>query len=155
MERKDNPLIAKRAVVGFDWDSIESGADEPFEDFDYDRMDGDSGFESSCDRRKESKEQHLDVLEFSRKLIRYIRSKPRARLTVDCLCIAIGDSEVEGVSMTELAVYHGITKAAISKRVKEIQEELHLPTTRYNKSDAASRTYALRNRSQLSIPGLE
>lgn len=85
---------------------------------------------------------------FGSRLLAIIRSDRRARLAADCLVIAIGDDLNEDgstLSMTRLAAQHGMTKAAISKRSKQIRENLKLPPNRYLKSDASRKTYALTN----------
>ncbi len=92
-----------------------------------------------------------ESLEFARRLVSYVRSQPRARLTVDCLYLALGDAELEGETMTTVGARHGITKAAVSKRVGKIRADLHLPLSFNNKSAHASRQYALTNRSPLRL----
>lgn len=91
-----------------------------------------------------------DVLEILRKNNRFIRSKDRARLTVDCIALALGDSEAETVTMTTIAKEHGLTKAAVSKRTKEIREQLHLSINANNKSARAVEKYR-NNRSPLRL----
>lgn len=92
-----------------------------------------------------------DTLEFARRLVSYIRAQPRARLTVDCIFLALGDSELEGENMTSVASRHGITKAAVSKRVKLIISDLHLPISINNKPDHVRRNHALANCSPLRL----
>ena len=117
---------SRECSVGFDYDSVdEEPADIP--------------------------ESKVELLEFARRLVSFIRSKDRARLTVDCLYLALGDAELEGETMTSVARRHGVTKAAISKRVKEIRAALHLPTTPNNKSAHAAARYAQTNRSPLRL----
>ena len=92
-----------------------------------------------------------DVLEFARRLVSYIRSQDRARLTVDCLHLALGDADLEGLTMTQVGERWGITKAAVSKRVKKIRNDLHLPITANNKSAHASSRYRHTNVSPIRI----
>lgn len=94
---------------------------------------------------------YVEALEFGRRIVSYARSKDRARLTLDCLYIALGDAEIEGVSMTEMSARHGVTKAAISKRVREIREDLHLPRTGFNKTEHACETYRTTNISRVAL----
>ena len=111
--------------------------------FDFDAVDPQPGEFSRYSRE--------DLLEVLRRYIRFIRSKDRARLTIDCLRLAIGDADVESEAMTTVAEKHGVTKAAISKRTKEIREELHLTINANNKSEHAIQQYRSSNQSPLRI----
>ena len=99
------------------------------------------------------------IVEPLRRIFSYINSKERARLTVHCVCFALGVFELESnnknyrgpVSMTDLAKVHGVTKAAVSRRVKEIRSELKLPPTRANKSEHACRKYSRTNASPIRL----
>ena len=89
-----------------------------------------------------------------RNTLRLIRADPYPRLQADCIVIAIGgDLREDGtsISMTEVARNHGITKAAVSKRVAKIRETFHLPTNRNLKSDESRRRYAATNSSPLNL----
>lgn len=92
-----------------------------------------------------------EKLEFARWLLSYISSKDKCRLTVDCLRLALGDADLEAYSMTDLGRKHGITKAAVCKRVRETRTDLHLPPNANNKSAHASRRYSETNRSPLRL----
>lgn len=92
-----------------------------------------------------------DKMEFARRLISFIRGKARCRVTVDCLFLALGDADLEAVTMTSVAAANGLTKAAISKRTKEIRQQLHLGVNANNKTEHASRRYAETNRSPLRL----
>jgi hypothetical protein len=92
-----------------------------------------------------------EVLEFARRLVSYIRSKDRCRLTVDCLYLALGDADLESVTMTDVAKAHGVTKAWVSKRAKAIRQELHLPVNANNKSADATQRYRKTNCSPLRL----
>lgn len=92
-----------------------------------------------------------ETLEFARRLVSYVRSQTRARLTIDCLYLALGDADLEDETMTSTATRHGITKAAVSKRVAKIQDDLHLPKTFNNKSANACSRYTRTNRSPLRL----
>lgn len=117
-------------------------------DFDYDAIDED--LDGPAQPASET-ERLADALEFGRRIVSLIRTRPRARLTAECLHLALGDADLEGVTMTDVAKACGVTKAAVSKRVKEIREHLHLRPTANNKSDHARRVYARTNRSPIRL----
>jgi hypothetical protein len=93
-----------------------------------------------------------DMLESMRRITRYIRTKDRTRLTVDCMFLALGDEDAESETMTSVAEKHGVTKAAVSKRTKEIRVQLHLSINANNKSSRAIAKYR-DNHSPLRIEG--
>lgn len=125
-----------QASIGFDFDAVDQALGEKSED------------------------PRVDSLDLLRRVLGYINAKDRARLTVHCVCFSLGifDLEAENkryagpVTMTDLAKIHGITKAAVSRRVKEVRAELNLPPTRANKSANACRTYARTNCSPIKLP---
>lgn len=125
MPLHENSLLAS---VGFPYDEVED--EEPL---------------------RGANDHFPETLEFARRLVSYIRSHDRARLTVDCLYLALGDAEVEAETMSTVGAKHGITKAAVSKRVKKIRADLHLPPTSNNKSSYASHKYSRTNRSPLNL----
>lgn len=96
-------------------------------------------------------EIHYESLEFGRRLVSFIRRQGRARLTVDCLYLAMGDADLELVTMTDIAKLHGVSKAAVSKRVRKLRVELHLPPNANNKSERARDTYARTNCSPIRL----
>lgn len=110
--------------------------------FNYDEIDGESPPPDAG---------HGDTLEFARRLVSFIRSQDRARLTVDCLYLALGDAELEAETMSTVAAKHGVTKAAVSKRVKNIRARLHLPLSSNNKSAHATKLYRRTNCSPLRL----
>jgi hypothetical protein len=87
-----------------------------------------------------------DATEVLRHLVADLISEGNARLTVECLAVALGLSAYNGESMTEIAKRHGITRAAVSKRCVDITERLNLPPSRAMRSELARKTY---RRSQL------
>lgn len=87
-----------------------------------------------------------DATEILRHLVADLISEGNARLTVECLAIALGLSAYNGESMTEIAKRHGISRAAVSKRCVDITEKLNLPPSRAMRSEMARKTY---RRSQL------
>ena len=113
--------------------------------FPYDEID------AKDDPAPEVLHDHAEVMEFARRLISYIRSKDRCRLTVDCIYLALGDADLESVTMTSVAAEHGVTKAWVSKRTKEIREQLHLSVNANNKSAHAAQRYRETNRSPLRL----
>lgn len=76
-----------------------------------------------------------------RHLVADILCEGNARLTLDCVSIALGLAAYQGESMTDVANRHGVTRAAVSKRCVDIVEKLGLPPSRAMKSESARRTY--------------
>jgi hypothetical protein len=105
---------------------------EPHTDFDWSRVD-----EPEAPEQMQSTDE--PVFDALRRITRFLRSKDRARLTLDCMALALGDTEVS--SMRSVAREHGVTPAAISKRTREIREELHLSINVHNKSASAVEKY--------------
>ncbi len=122
---------SKEFSVGFDYDAVD-GEDEPAA--------------VALVTRSEA-----DMMEFARRLVSFIRGRDRCRITVDCLHLALGDADLEQITMTSVAAKHGLTKAAISKRTKEIRKQLHLAVNANNKSQHASHRYSETNRSTLRL----
>jgi hypothetical protein len=86
----------------------------------------------------EADERLMDLL---RRLMAEVVSQKNPKLTVECLSIACGLNLVDGDSMQEVARRHGISRAAVSKRVVDIAEKLNLPPSRAMRSKAARKTY--------------
>lgn len=76
-----------------------------------------------------------------RHLVADIISEGNARLTIECLAVAVGLSAYNGESMTDIAKRHGISRAAVSKRCVDITKRLGLQPSRAMRSEAARRTY--------------
>ncbi len=95
---------------------------------------------------------NVDDREFILRILRYVRYGSRARLTVDCLFIAMNGEQIGGVTMAEIARQHGLTTQMISKRVQQVQLDLRLPACRYNKSEASRISYAKYNRRPCRAP---
>lgn len=74
-----------------------------------------------------------------------IMDHEKARLTLDALAHAGGLYLRMGISATELAKRHGISKEAFCKRVETLRLRLGLPVSRAMKSEAARETYKLTN----------
>lgn len=79
--------------------------------------------------------------EILRRLVADIVHEDNTRLTIDCLCIALGLRVYSGDSMTQVARRHGVTRAAVSKRCVDITERLNLPPSRAMRSEEARKTY--------------
>ena len=71
-----------------------------------------------------------------RRLIGELMSQDHSRLALDCLALVTGLS-YEGDSMTEIAMRHDITRAAVSKRCVELTKALNLSPSRAMRSLAA------------------
>lgn len=65
-----------------------------------------------------------------------------ARLTVECLAVAIGLSAYDGESMSSIARRHDITRAAVSKRCVDITKRLGLPPSRAMRTVKARAIYS-------------
>lgn len=115
--------------------------------FDFDQIDEHESSKSQRDQH----EIEAEKMEFARRLVSFVRAQNRCRVTIDCLFLALGDAELEAVTMTSVAKANGLTKAAISKRTKEIRERLHLGMNANNKTEQANRRYAETNRSPLRL----
>jgi hypothetical protein len=118
--------------VGFDYDAVDGIADRP---------------------PNEKPITHDDLLEFGRKICRFVRGDERARFTIDCMFLALGDEDAaQFETMTSVAEKHGITKAAVSKRTRELRAQLHLSINANNKSASAVEKYK-HNRSPIRLTG--
>ena len=84
-----------------------------------------------------------DATEILRHLVADVISEGNARLTVECLAVALGLSAYNGESMTEIATRHGISRAAVSKRCVDITTRLNLPPSRAMRSELARKIYRL------------
>lgn len=82
-----------------------------------------------------------DATEILRHLVADVISEANARLTIECLAVALGLSAYNGESMTEIATRYGISRAAVSKRCVDITERLNLLPSRAMRSEKARTTY--------------
>ena len=82
-------------------------------------------------------EEIHDVL---RRLIGELADQNQSRLSLDCLALVTGLSYV-GLSMTEIAQRHGVTRAAVSKRCVELTKALRLKPSRAMRSLLARSSY--------------
>lgn len=78
-----------------------------------------------------------EVLDILRKIIAVIDLSPSAEVRLHGTCIKLALGMPGLPTMTSLAEQHGLTRAAISARVKTIQRNLRLPPSLYMKSEAA------------------
>lgn len=65
----------------------------------------------------------------------------RARLSLEVLALVSGIC-YEGMSETEIAARHGVSRAAVSKRCVEFAKKLNLPPSRAMKSEASRDVYS-------------
>lgn len=129
------------------------------EDFPYAEIDRRLGndpdaAEIDSDKLVEHPQVRVFVAEAIRRVLRIVRADKLPRLQADCIVIAIGGELREDgttLSMTQVASDWGITKAAVSKRVAKIREDLQLPTNRNLKSDESRKRYAITNVSPLNL----
>lgn len=70
-----------------------------------------------------------------------IRAHPNPLLAFDAACFASGLMDVEGLSESELAKRHRVTRAAFSKLVVQWVETFGLPPSRGMRSKKARRAY--------------
>jgi hypothetical protein len=70
-----------------------------------------------------------------------IRAHPNPLMALDALCYAGGLMDVEGLSETELAARHGVTRAAFSKLAVQWTEIFDLPPSRGMRSRRARQTH--------------
>lgn len=90
-----------------------------------------------------------EVLDILRKVIAVIdlSTNPEVRLHGTCIKLALGMPDQP--TMTALANQHGLTRAAISARVKTIQRNLRLPPSLYMKSESACKKLSNARRKKL------
>jgi len=81
-------------------------------------------------------------------LYRIIEDKDNPRLEAECISLAFGFGAARGQTQTQVAKQYGVTRATVSKRVREIKRAYHLPTSEYMKSESACDTYKLTNRTR-------
>lgn len=90
--------------------------------------------------------------EFIVRMLRYIRYGSRARLTVDCIFVAMNGEQIGGITMAVIGRQHGLTTQMVSKRVQQVQADLRIPSCRYNKTPEAKLSYAKYNRRPCRAP---
>jgi L-cysteine desulfidase len=81
-------------------------------------------------------------------LFRIIEERRSPRLEAECISLAFGFGAASGLTQTAVAKRYGVTRAAVSKRVREIKEAFNLPASEFMKSDRARSVYALTNRAR-------
>jgi len=99
------------------------------------------------DLEREDVRREVGELVWSKLVIVFseIMDHEKARLTLDALAHAGGLYLRMGISATELAKRHGISKEAFCKRVETLRLRLGLPVSRAMKSEAAREKYKLTN----------
>jgi hypothetical protein len=81
-----------------------------------------------------------DIHDVLRRLIGELTDQNNSRLSLDCLALVTGLS-YQGLSMTEIATRHGVTRAAVSKRCVELTIALRLKPSRAMRSLLARSSY--------------
>lgn len=81
-----------------------------------------------------------DIHDVLRRLIGELADQNNSRLSLDCLALVTGLS-YQGLSMTEIAARHGLTRAAVSKRCVELTIALRLKPSRAMRSLLARSSY--------------
>ncbi len=88
-----------------------------------------------------------NAMELATRILRHfvadVLKDSNARLTVECLAVAIGLNAYDGESMSHVACRHSITRAAVSKRCVDIVKKLSLPPSRAMRTEKARRVYRL------------
>lgn len=69
------------------------------------------------------------------------RPGDRSRMEAEAIDFAIGTGVQQGISEREIAEFHGVKKATISKRAVHAKERYSLPPSRGMKSEAAVEVY--------------
>jgi hypothetical protein len=80
------------------------------------------------------------INEILRRLIGELADQNNCRLSLNCLALVTGLS-YQGLSMTEIADRHGVTRAAVSKRCIELTKALRLKPSRAMRSLLARSSY--------------
>ena len=80
------------------------------------------------------------INEILRRLIGELADQNNCRLSLNCLALVTGLS-YQGLSMTEIADRHGVTRAAVSKRCIELTKALRLKPSRAMRSLLARTSY--------------
>jgi hypothetical protein len=81
------------------------------------------------------------VAEVLVQVIAFILDSDNYRLAVDVIVAASGLALIQGVSYTDLAKTHGISKQAFDKHILKYQRDFRLPVTRAQKSPQARESY--------------
>lgn len=88
---------------------------------------------------------NVNAHELIERVASFLLDSSNPRRDTDVLAFTSGLYARLGVSQTELANKHGVTRASFSKRCKNLQEKLGLPPSRGMKSEKACKTYAKTN----------
>jgi hypothetical protein len=83
---------------------------------------------------------HEAIHDILRRLIGELADQNNCRLSLDCLAVVTGMS-YQGLSMTEIARRHRVTRAAVSKRCVELTQALRLKPSRAMRSLIARASY--------------
>lgn len=86
-----------------------------------------------------------------RRILNHAYAKRNSKFTIECFYIAAGWAEADGISMTEVSVRWGVTKAAVSKYCREICEEVGIPPSRYMRTEENAAKFRLSNRRPVKV----
>jgi hypothetical protein len=93
----------------------------------------------------ESEPSTGDAQEAVARIIIYLMDAPNPKLELDVLAYVFGFACAMGLSGAELAAKYGLSRAAFSKRAKEIQKRFNLRPSRAMKRESACAEYRLTN----------
>src|SRR5260221_479624 len=75
----------------------------------------------------------------------------RRSMEAECMAASVGIM-FHGNTLDEIASRHGVTRAAVSKRVKEIQDELSIACSSINKRSLSRNKYRAGNAPRIKLP---
>ena len=104
--------------------------------------------ESSGSEEAMPQDAAWDIL---RRILNHAYAKRNSKFTIECFFIAAGWAEADGISMTEVSVRWGVTKAAVSKYCREICETVGIPPSRYMRTEENAAKFRLSNRRPVKI----
>lgn len=103
--------------------------------------------EPSVDKTLNKAAQNELIWEILRRMLGELKSQRKPGLSLECLCLVSGLA-YQGDSQQEIAIRHGVTRAAVSKRSVELCKALGLEPSRAMRSLEAREAYSVaRNKS--------
>ena len=107
---------------------------------------------------KDGAAEHLklggnETLRVIQVVIRSIVYADDPQLEAEVMALGAGVILADGVTQTKLAAKHGLTRAAMSKRVVQFCEAHGLPASAYMKPNAARASYEMSARGNDRMPG--
>jgi hypothetical protein len=98
------------------------------------------------DLRHLADDESATVMALATRILRHfvadVMKDANARLTIECLSVALGLNAYDGESMSHIAGRHSITRAAVSKRCVDMTKKLSIPPSRAMRSEKARRIYS-------------